>query len=366
MDIYKLGVVCGENDLNYYETLQQQIAELNNNMSGQKRKLEVVRLTPDTIDDVLCQGALNGVTYFSEMHTSDPSSEKALQQLLTEQKSIDVYPMNREKSEGKTQHQLQQEESEYISSLSTEANLFPITNVTNENEIGAVTNIINFNAQVYLNRTSAVARTVGDKINALREYVESAIYGKHEYTAGHVSRVSDYAIAIAEQMGYTDERLEQLSLSARLHDIGKLGIVDGILASNKILSFSERNEMSYHTDFGKQILNCLVRNDPALGKTITKDVIEGVDQHHKTWDGFNPNDKAHPIEPNHDDINEFALVICVADCLDTMTSQRAYNSPKNIINAVRDLWGNRNKMFRADISETAIVVLGKELAKMRI
>ena len=352
---YRLAVVFEENNNEYKEFLQKQIDELNKKMSSENHEIEVVEITKDNLSNKLLDGAINGVVYFSDMHEEISDYENTLQELIKLQNGLDVYPVNHKREDNQKQDEFSKQEETYIKSLNSTANVFPAIKVNNENEMKAATNVMNIGIETTLTAMDEAYIDVNTKSNNLRDYVIGATSGKHEYTAGHVDRVSKYAVAIAENMGYKDKKLEQLSLSAALHDIGKLGIQDDILASNRILTNEERAEMEYHTVLGPEILKNAVRNDPELGEIITKDVIEGVGQHHNDWNGG-----------EHDDINEFALIICVADCLDTMTSQRAYNSPKNILNVMRDLWRNRDKMFREDIAETGLVVLSKQLAQIGI
>src|SRR6266849_6073847 len=48
-------------------------------------------------------------------------------------------------------------------------------------------------------------------------------------TAGHSQRVCRYSLEIARAMDWSDKQLGSLARGAYLHDIGKLGVPDGIL-----------------------------------------------------------------------------------------------------------------------------------------
>lgn len=202
------------------------------------------------------------------------------------------------------------------------------------------------------------------KVDKMLELVTSSLELKHPYTAGHVERVSVFAEAIAREMGCTDKEIDDIVIASKLHDIGKLIIPDRILASSKDLDYNDRKQMDIHDKAGAQLLEALTSYDSDLAEKLSPDVLKGIKHHHKDWDGKHDK-KSETLDPiRGKKIGKYATIIAVADCIDAMVSQRAYNNPKHILDTFRDLWSNREKQFEPAAAEAAIMVLGKEIAAL--
>src|SRR5919112_1337524 len=80
--------------------------------------------------------------------------------------------------------------------------------------------------------------------------VADALEAKDEYIHGHARRVSGYAAAVGRRMGLAAEELEQLSLAALLHDIGKIGTPEHILLKPGPLDPEERAVVRQHSERG--------------------------------------------------------------------------------------------------------------------
>ena len=81
-----------------------------------------------------------------------------------------------------------------------------------------------------------------------------AIDLKDHYTRGHSARVAQYSRQIAEAMGWSKERVDNLYRVALLHDVGKVVIPDEILNKRGTLTDAEYAKMKEHTDIGSAIL----------------------------------------------------------------------------------------------------------------
>jgi hypothetical protein len=65
-----------------------------------------------------------------------------------------------------------------------------------------------------------------ETITALAKAVEA----RDDYTGGHIERVRPYSLVIGRGLGLAGSRLRELEFGAVLHDVGKIGIPDIILA----------------------------------------------------------------------------------------------------------------------------------------
>jgi cyclic di-GMP phosphodiesterase len=151
-----------------------------------------------------------------------------------------------------------------------------------------------------------IEQSYGDTLQALG----AAIDLRDSETAGHSRRVCRYSLEIAGAMGWSDQQLETLARGAYLHDIGKLGIPDGILLKPGPLTPDERQLMQRHVQIGFD----LVKDIPFLA-----DAAEIVLTHHERFDGG-----GYPRGLKGEEILPGSRIFSVADTLDAITSDRPY------------------------------------------
>jgi putative two-component system response regulator len=138
----------------------------------------------------------------------------------------------------------------------------------------------------------------------------NAIELRDHYTRGHVERVRDHTMAIAKQMGLTDNRLNQLQYGSILHDIGKIHILESVLSKPGPLDGAEWDEMKKHPIVGME----MVKNIPFLAPAIPV-----ILHHHERWDG-----QGYPYGLAGEEIPLVARIVAVADSLDAMVTSRTY------------------------------------------
>ncbi|MFH0828244.1 MAG: HD domain-containing phosphohydrolase [Candidatus Omnitrophota bacterium] len=139
-----------------------------------------------------------------------------------------------------------------------------------------------------------------------------AIDARDHYTHSHSEKVSLYAVEIARKMKLNFKEVEAVREAGQLHDIGKIGIPDSILAKPSSLTPEEWNVVKTHPLTGAQILEPL---------TFLADVIELVLQHQEHYDG-----KGYPAGLKGEEILVGARIIHLADAYDSMVSARSYRT----------------------------------------
>jgi putative two-component system response regulator len=140
----------------------------------------------------------------------------------------------------------------------------------------------------------------------------SALESKDTGTRAHSQRVQNYALALADHIG--DEEVtgdRGTPYGFLLHDLGKIGIPDGILQKPGPLSPAERRRMETHTVLGEAMLSGVA--------FLQGEALRIVRSHHERWDG-----RGYPDELSGQDIPLGARIFAVADALDAMTSNRPY------------------------------------------
>ena len=147
----------------------------------------------------------------------------------------------------------------------------------------------------------------------------TAIDAKDEYSHGHSLRVAEYAERIAWMMGKSEEECRKIYYAGLLHDVGKLGISDGIINKKSELTAEEYEITKQHPVLGDQILSS-IQDYPYIRV--------GAHYHHERYDGL-----GYPDGLKGKEIPEIARIISVADAYDTLSSNRSYRSaiPQQLI-----------------------------------
>jgi len=138
----------------------------------------------------------------------------------------------------------------------------------------------------------------------------SQIISNDKFTQNHSYRVSVYATQIASEMGFDEDRIEDIRAAALLHDIGKLETSREILHKAAKLNDEEYNEMKTHVQKG---VGLLAHVSGSLGR-----VLPIILAHHDRFDGSGYHSS------KGEDIPIEARILSVADVYDAMISDRPY------------------------------------------
>jgi len=175
-----------------------------------------------------------------------------------------------------------------------------------------------------------------DSVKVLAE----AIDAKDPYTRGHSDRVKRMSLAIAQQMGFSEERLETLEYGALLHDIGKIGIKDEILQKQGSLSPQEYESIQEHPLIGVKIVE---------GVEFFKDKIPMIRHHHEHYNGGGYPDglagEAIPLE---------GRIIAIPDAFDAMTSVRPHRNVLPLQDVLLEMEKCKGKQFDPKVLEIFI------------
>jgi putative nucleotidyltransferase with HDIG domain len=153
-------------------------------------------------------------------------------------------------------------------------------------------------------------RQIEETYDQTLEALGAALDLRDASTAGHSSRVTRYSLEIAQAMGLSRDRLHELTRGAYLHDIGKIGIPDGILLKDGPLTGQEQELMRTHVATGYQLVRRIAFLAPAA---------EIVLAHQERYDGG-----GYPLGLRGAAIPLGARIFAVADTFDAMTSDRPY------------------------------------------
>ena len=138
----------------------------------------------------------------------------------------------------------------------------------------------------------------------------SQIISNDKFTQNHSYRVSVYATQIAGEMGFDEDRIEDIRAAALLHDIGKLETSRDVLYKAAKLTNEEMSQIKTHVQKGVDLLT------PVAGSL--RRILPIILAHHDKFDGSGYH------STKGDDIPVEARILSVADVYDSLVSDRPY------------------------------------------
>jgi response regulator RpfG family c-di-GMP phosphodiesterase len=160
----------------------------------------------------------------------------------------------------------------------------------------------------------------------------SALESRDTGTSAHSERVQRYALELARVVDPELAEDPSVEYGFLLHDVGKIGIPDGILRKPGPLTGTERRLMQMHTLLGEQMLGDVV--------FLKGEGLKIVRHHHERWDGA-----GYPDGLVGTDISLGARIFAVADALDAMTSDRPYRLARDWYSAGAEILDNAKRQF---------------------
>jgi putative nucleotidyltransferase with HDIG domain len=175
----------------------------------------------------------------------------------------------------------------------------------------------------------------------------SALDAKSPWTAGHSKRVTQYSVAIAEELGQPADFVNSIQTCGLLHDIGKIAISEKILDKPGAITRQERTAIAEHASQGAKILEHIDNFQPLL---------PGIRHHHERWDG-----RGFPDRLCAGDIPLMARVLAVADAYDAMTSDRPYRQRRNRVEAIAEIERCSGSQFDPEIVEAFVEITSHKM-----
>ncbi len=169
------------------------------------------------------------------------------------------------------------------------------------------------------------------------------------YTYGHSREVNKYALMLGEAIGLSQDKLAHLSRAALLHDVGKIGIGNGVLGKKGKLNEEEWKQMKKHPIVGAEIIGHIPSLLPCRLAIL---------HHHERWNGL-----GYPSGLKGEEIPLEARILAIADAFAAMTSTRPYRPAMSYQEALSEIEKGAGKQFDPELVKTFIDIVKKLLDK---
>jgi putative nucleotidyltransferase with HDIG domain len=169
-------------------------------------------------------------------------------------------------------------------------------------------------------------------------------------TGVHSTRLAEWALHVAGQLGLDQSYLGDIEVAALLHDIGKIGIADAILNKPAKLTAEEYDLMKKHPEYGWAVL----RQVPGMERASLI-----ILHHHESYDG-----KGYPGGLKGEEIPIGSRVVSVIDAFDAMVSSRPYRQGLPFEEAERRLLQASGTQFDARVVERFLPLARAEMASV--
>ena len=173
-----------------------------------------------------------------------------------------------------------------------------------------------------------------DYLDAIAAAFGQVIDAKSPYTAGHSTRVAEFASLIGERMGVPEPRRRWLYRAALLHDAGKLGVSNMILDKPGRLDDAEWEVMRSHASHTQEILGRV---------SVLADIAPIAAAHHERLDGT-----GYPLGLVDQQIRRETRIITICDFYDALTADRPYRAAMEVPRAIAIIESEVGKAIDAD------------------
>lgn len=197
-----------------------------------------------------------------------------------------------------------------------------------------------------LDRTRGLVRAQAEVLDRLAIAAEF----RDDETGEHTRRVGRAAERLALTSGFTESEALVLRKVAPLHDVGKIGIPDSILAKPGPLTYEERRIIQTHVSIGSKILSGSQYKLMQVAELVAL-------YHHERWDG-----SGYPNGLRAQEIPVEARIVSIVDVYDALTNRRPYKEPWTREDALKELWRCMGTQFDPTLVKLFIKLVESDLA----
>lgn len=180
--------------------------------------------------------------------------------------------------------------------------------------------------------------------------ITETLYRNSQWEKEHARRVGQLCVRLGEVLGMSEDTCERLRLLGEIHDIGKVGIADGILQKPAAIDDLEQEEVRRHPEIGYHILS-------SVGEL--SDLAPLVLNHHERWDG-----SGFPLGVAGQDIPLEARLLALADTYESMTAPRPYREAVSPEQALREMAQNAGTQFDPRLTDLFVAMMRQDAVEV--
>lgn len=185
------------------------------------------------------------------------------------------------------------------------------------------------------------------KMNLVKA-LANALDSRDPYTRNHSENVSKLSVKIAEKMGLPKKMCEEIRIGGLLHDIGKIGVPEGVLLKAGKLTEEEYESIKKHPTIGFQIIQ-------HISEYSKNSVLESILYHHERYDGT-----GYPNGLKGEMIPLSARIVAIADTFDAMTSERVYRKERSVEGTLDEILKNKGRQFDPEITDVFLTIINEQ------
>jgi len=169
-------------------------------------------------------------------------------------------------------------------------------------------------------------------------------------TGVHSTRLAEWAMRVAQELGLEHLDLPDMEVAALLHDIGKIGVPDAILNKPARLTAEEYALIKKHPEYSWTVLRLLPGFERASLYTL---------HHHENFDGT-----GYPAGLSNSEIPIGSRIVSVIDAFDAMVSSRPYRSGLPFEEGIRRLIASSGTQFDPQVVRCFVQIAESEVASV--
>lgn len=187
------------------------------------------------------------------------------------------------------------------------------------------------------------AEHLSEALDRTIDVLSLAVEARDPYTAGHHRRVADLSKAMAQNLGFSEEKVDLIYRSGLIHDVGKITIPVELLSKPSALSELEFALICQHPVTGYDIVNRI---------DLSREMTLAVRQHHERLDG-----SGYPDGLKGDQITQEARILAVADVVEAMSSHRPYRPARGVEVALEEIERGKGIIYDPLAVEACVQVI---------
>ncbi|MBS7525402.1 HD domain-containing protein [Fusibacter paucivorans] len=176
----------------------------------------------------------------------------------------------------------------------------------------------------------------------------SEIYNNQYAQVNHPYNVAYWSTMIAAELNLSETEHFNLYIASILHDIGTLYLPNELINKSEVYDDVDTQMMHMHTLYGANIVKELAYDAADLSH-----IAHVIRHHHERYDGM-----GYPDGLKDDSIPLFSRVICVADSLDAMLSDRKYKKSKTLSEVIAEFKRCSGKQFDPKLTDIIVKIIG--------